>query len=55
VQRVREVDSKTEKAKEEILKKIQSDTLEAIGSLSEQEHERKNKEALLLSNTVRNG
>jgi len=55
VQRVREVDSKTEKAKEEILKKIQSDTLEAIGSLSEQEHERKNKEAFLLSNTVRNG
>ena len=53
-QRVREVESKTDKAKEEILKKIQTDTLDAIGVLSEVEFERKNKDALLLDNFMRN-
>ena len=40
-------------AKDEILKKIQGETLNAIGSLSEQEYERKNKDSLLIENFIR--
>ena len=45
--------SKNEKAKDEILKKIQGETLDAIGSLSEVEFERKNKDSLLIDNFIR--
>lgn len=53
VQRLKEVEAKTEKARDEILRKIQTDTLDAISSLTEQEHERKNKQALLQEHAVR--
>ena len=45
--------NKDEKAKDEILKRIQEETLDTIGSLSEQEFERKNKDALLIDNFIR--
>ena len=45
--------NKNEKAKDEILKRIQEETLETIGSLSEQEFERKNKDALMVDNFIR--
>ena len=45
--------SKNDKAKDEILKRIQEETLDTIGSLSEQEFERKNKGALLIDNFMR--
>ena len=45
--------NKNDKAKDEILKRIQEETLETIGSLSEQEFERKNKDALLIDNFIR--
>ena len=44
---------KNDKAKDEILKKIQEETLDTIGNLSEQEFERKNKDALLIDNFLR--
>ena len=50
---VLETMSKDEKAKDEILKRIQEETLDTIGSLSEQEFERKNKDALLIDNFIR--
>ena len=52
-QRDSETVSKNEKAKDEILKKIQGETLDAIGSLSEVEFERKNKDSLLIDNFIR--
>jgi len=51
--RVVETISKNEKAKDEILKRIQEETLDTIGSLSEHEFERKNKDALLIDNFIR--
>lgn len=42
-----EMQSRTDKTKDEILKRMQSDILEVISSLSEIEFERKNKIALL--------
>ena len=50
---VLETTNKNEKANDEILKRIQEETLETIGSLSEQEFERKNKDALLIDNFIR--
>ena len=35
------------------MKRIQEETLDTIGSLSEQEFERKNKDALLIDNFIR--
>ena len=51
--RVVETIDKNEKAKDEILKKIQEETLDTIGTLSEHEFERKNKDALLVDNFIR--
>jgi hypothetical protein len=44
---------KTDKTKDEILKRMQGDTLEVISSFSETEFERKNKVALLCENLSR--
>ena len=51
--RVVETINNNEKAKDEILKRIQEETLDAIGSLSELEFERKNKDGLLIDNFIR--
>jgi len=48
-----EMHHRTEKTKEEILKRIQGDTLEVISGLSEVEFERKNKVALFNENFIR--
>jgi len=45
-----DVETRTDKAKEEILKMIQGDTLEAVMNLSENEFERKNRDFLLIEN-----
>jgi hypothetical protein len=44
---------RNEKAKEEILKRIQEDTLDAISTLTEDEFERKNKESFIIDNFIR--
>mmetsp|Transcript_13445 Transcript_13445/g.17033 ORF Transcript_13445/g.17033 Transcript_13445/m.17033 type:complete len:140 (-) Transcript_13445:3578-3997(-) len=44
---------KNDKAKDEILKRIQEETLDTIGNLTEHEFERKNKSALLIDNFIR--
>ena len=44
---------RTDKTKDEILKRMQSDTLDVISLLSEFEFERKNKVALLNENVCR--
>ena len=45
--------SKNDKAQDEILKRMQEETLDTIGSLTELEFERKNKNALLIDNFLR--
>ena len=45
--------SSIDKTKDEILKRMQQDTIEVIGTLSSEEFERKNKVALMNENFMR--
>lgn len=51
--RLIETAKRDEKAKDEILKRIQEETLTAVGTLSEEETNRKNKEGFLIDHFIR--